>query len=35
MDVIVIHVDVQQTQPITQGVWLNILVMGTVKWPPI
>jgi hypothetical protein len=32
---IVIHVDVQQTQPLDQSVWLCVHVMGTVEWPHV
>jgi hypothetical protein len=33
MDVVAIHVDVQQTQLVTQGVWLGIFVTGNVERP--
>jgi hypothetical protein len=32
---IVIFIAIQRTQPVIQGVWPSVLVMGTVKWPPI
>jgi hypothetical protein len=33
VDVVVLLVVVQRTQPITQNVWPNVLVMGIVQWP--
>jgi hypothetical protein len=35
VDVITIPIVIQQTQPVIQGVWSNILIMGTVEQPPI
>jgi len=35
MDAIVVPVVILQTQPLTQGVWPSVPIMGTIEWPPI